>query len=178
MQLFKKSILILAILISIVSCNSSNKKKSEGSLLQSEFKIIQDYLKGSNYIIQKHFNKDGVKDSLIVNKPDWESEMLFFKSMDIPAKKINTYTKTNFTRGNKTNVLYKSKDETNMVQMVNVLYVNDTVQKVAIKYVEKKDLYKIIYLVELDKNVGYLIEAQHDIQMMYNNTFRIECLFK
>lgn len=178
MQLFKKSIFIVGILLGVLSCNSSDRKITEESLLQSEFKFMQDYLKGSNYVIHKHFNKDGVKDSLIVDKPDWETEMLFFKSMDVPGKKINTYNKSNYTQGNKNNVLYQSKDKSNMVQTVNVLYVNDTIQKVGIKYVEKKDLYEITYWVELDKNVGYLIEAQHNIQMMYNHTFRIECLFK
>jgi hypothetical protein len=178
MQLFKKTVWILSILIGILSCNTTNKKITEGTLLQSEFKFIQDYLQNSNYIIHKHFNKDGVKDSLIVDKPNWESEMQFFKSMDIPNKKIGTYNKTTFNDGNRYNVLYKSIDATNMIQMINVLYVNDTVQKIALKYLEKKDLYTISYTVEMDKNIGYLIEAQHDIQMMYNNTFRIECLFK
>jgi hypothetical protein len=178
MYFFKKTIIFIAIICIFFACNTSQSNKQNESLLQKEFNYLQDFFHQKNFTLHKYYNKDGVKDSLVLKDVDWKSELAFFKSMDIPFKKISTYKKSQFKNLNKTNVYYLTKDSTNMVKKINVLYVNDTVEKIAFHYSEKKDLYTINYLVELDKNVGYLIEAQHNVQMMYNNQFRIECFFK
>lgn len=173
-----KTTSILGIILTIVtSCNSSSNK-IEGTLLQEEYKYIQQYLSGNYTFLHKHFDKDGIKDSLIINKPNWEEELVFFKSLDLQLKKLNTYSYSSFMVKDKLNKVYESNDQSNAIKTINVIYTGDIVEKVAIQYIEKKDLYEITYLVELDKNIGYLIEAKHAINLMYNNSFRIECFFK
>jgi len=169
-----KYILYINFLLFLVGCTSPIKQKNEG-IVNQHIQTIISQLEDNNIGLIKYLNKSGKEDTLKIESVNWKKELSIFINNDIKPNNLTKYNVVDDKQ--KSTVTYISKDESNKIKFLNIKFNNEIVETIKISIVNQENIYDIKYELEINRKNGFLIEAQHQVDYLYKDDFRVEGKF-
>lgn len=169
-----KYILYLNLLLLTFSCTSPKKQNNEG-IINKHLQTFISQLEDNNIDLIKYLNKSGKEDTLKITDVNWKKELSIFINYDINPNNLSRYQI--IKNDNESITTYISNDDANKIKSLNVKLNNDIVETIKISVVTKENIYDIKYELEINRDRGYLIEAIHQVDYLYDEDFRIEGKF-
>ena len=158
------------------SCSEVKSSKNKEVFKEQILNLI-DSLETNNIGLNKYLLKDGLKkDTLMINKPDWNKELDLFKGNLISEKSLSNYILKEYIKNGLVCKEYKAKTS----EIINKTYISIRKNGSFVYFVEynlKNRLATIQYQLTLDSEKGYLIQSYQKIPYSYTTKFRIEGFF-